>query len=324
MSSLPGKEDLEICFAHAAYRLQDRFLLRQSGIRSFEVRTREALESRIGVADVLVISGLWNDDLLERAKRLLFIQSISAGVDQYGRENLARRGVRLASAHGANQRAVAEHAMALVLALARRLGEARDCQARKYWRGMIGEISRREDEIGGKTMLIIGLGRIGGDLARLAKVFGMTVLAIRLNPAAGRGDADQVFPANALPGLIGQADFVVLTCPLTAETTGLIGRAALKHFRPSAFLVNVARGRCVDEAALIGALTEGRLAGAALDCAEQEPLPVTSPLWAMANVLITPHTAGETRAYEDNVLDLLLENLDRLWRGERALRNQIV
>ncbi|MGH7106037.1 MAG: D-2-hydroxyacid dehydrogenase [Acetobacteraceae bacterium] len=324
MSLLPGKEDLEICFAHAAYRLQDRFRARETGIRSFEVRTGEALESRISEADVLVISGLWHDALLEQARKLRFIQSISAGVDQYGRDRLVRRGVRLASAHGANQRAVAEHAMALMLAMARRLPEARDNQARKLWRGMIGEISRREDEISGKTLLIIGLGRIGGYLARLAKAFGMTVLATRQNPAAGSADADQVFAADALPRLIGQADFVVLTCPLTPETTGLIGAAVLEHFRPSTFLINVARGRCIDEAALIRALAEGRLAGAALDCAEQEPLAAASPLWAMANVLITPHTAGETRAYEDNVLDLLLENLDRLWHGERTLRNQIV
>ena len=95
--------------------------------------------------------------------------------------------------------------------------------------------------------------------------------------------------------------------------------------KPSAFLVNVARGRCVDEAALVAALDgAGRIAGAALDCHREEPLPPTSPLWGMANVLITPHTAGETRRYEDNVLDILQDNLERLWRGETTLRNQVV
>ncbi len=324
MTLLPGRENLEICFAHVAYRLQERFLARGTGIRSFEVRTREALEARIGTADVLVVSLLWDDALLEKAGRLRFIQSISAGVDQYGREALARHGVRLASAHGANANAVAEHAIALMLALVRRLPEARDNQARKFWRGMIGDPSAREDELGGKTMLIVGLGRIGNRLARLAKAFGMTVLATRRDPAAGAGAADKVFAPDRLEWLVGQADFVVLACPLTAETTRLIGASALARFRPSAFLVNVARGRCVDEPALIKALEEGRLAGAALDCAEIEPLAPASPLWTMPNVLITPHTAGETRAYEDNVLDLLLENLDRLWRGETMLRNQII
>ncbi|HTT76771.1 MAG TPA: D-2-hydroxyacid dehydrogenase [Candidatus Binataceae bacterium] len=324
MTMLAAKEDLEICFAHAAYRLREHFLARGTGIRSFEVRTREALEAQIGAADVLVISGLWQDALLEKAGRLRFIQSISAGVDQYGREALARRGVRLASAHGANARAVAEHAMALVLALARRLAEARDNQARKFWRGMIGDPSAREGELGGKTMLIVGLGRIGSNIAGLAKAFGMTVLAIKRDPASGAGAADQIVAPDRLASLVGQADFVVLSCPLTAETTRLIDASVLARFRPSAFLVNVARGRCVDEPALIEALEEKRLAGAALDCAEAEPLPPTSPLWTMPNVLITPHTAGETQAYEDNVLDLLLENLDRLWRGETVLRNQIV
>ncbi|MDA8050087.1 MAG: D-2-hydroxyacid dehydrogenase [Rhodospirillales bacterium] len=324
MTLLPARDALEICFAHAAYRLQDRFHARASSIRSFEVRSRDALESRIGSADVLVISGLWHDDLLEKASKLRFIQSISAGVDQYGREGLARASVRLASAHGANARAVAEHAMALVLALARRLPEARDNQARRIWRGMIGDPTGREDELGGKTMLIVGLGRIGGYLARLAKAFGMTVLATRRDPAAGAGGADQVSAPDRLGELLGSADFVVLTCPLTPETAGLIDATALARLRPSAFLVNVARGRCVDEPALIAALQQGRIAGAALDCSSEEPLRAVSPLWGMANVLITPHTAGETRAYEDNVIDLLMENLGRLWRGEERLRNEIV
>ena len=94
--------------------------------------------------------------------------------------------------------------------------------------------------------------------------------------------------------------------------------------KPSAFLINVARGKVVDEPALLDALQQGRIAGAGLDCTVEEPLPAGSPLWDIPNVLITPHTAGETRAYEDNVIDLLLENLDRLWRGETELKNGIV
>jgi phosphoglycerate dehydrogenase-like enzyme len=123
--------------------------------------------------------------------------------------------------------------------------------------------------------------------------------------------------------MLGEADIVALTCPLTPETQGLIDAAALAAMRPGAYLVNVARGRVVDESALIRALQEGCLAGAALDVTQEEPLPASSPLWAMPNVLITPHTAGETRAYEDNVIDILLENLDRLRRGA-PLRNEVV
>ena len=157
---LSSKDQLTICFAHVAYRLRERFLALATGIESFEVRDSAALEQRIGEADVL-ISGLWRNDLLPRAKRLRFIQSIGAGTDQFSREALKQHGVRLASARGVNARAVAEHVMALMLALARRLPEARDNQARRVWRGMIGDLTQREDELGGKTLLIVGLGQIG-------------------------------------------------------------------------------------------------------------------------------------------------------------------
>jgi phosphoglycerate dehydrogenase-like enzyme len=320
----PPKDRLTICFAHVAYQFQTRFAARKTGLASFEVRSRDELVRRIGDADVLVVSGLWNNDLIPSAGKLKFIQSASAGVDQYSRELLAAQGIRLASAQGVNARAVSEHAMALILALSRKLPEARDNQAKHHWRGMIGDLGKREDELGGKTLLVVGLGRIGGRLVQLAKAFDLRVVATRRDPAAGANGADEVHGMDKLATLLPEADFVALTCPLTPETTGLIDDTALTAMKRSAFLVNVARGRCVDEAALIKALAEGHIAGAALDCTHDEPLPPASPLWDMANVFITPHTAGETRRYEDNVLDILQENLSRLWRGEAALRNQIV
>ena len=132
-----------------------------------------------------------------------------------------------------------------------------------------------------------------------------------------------MFPQERLRELLPQADVVALTCPLTPQTQGLIGAPALAAMKPSAMLVNVARGRVVDEAALVEALS-GRIAAAGIDCTVEEPLPAASPLWALDNALITPHTAGETRRYEDNVIDLLLENLERIWRSEPRLRNHVV
>jgi phosphoglycerate dehydrogenase-like enzyme len=117
---------------------------------------------------------------------------------------------------------------------------------------------------------------------------------------------------------------VALTCPLTPETEHLIDAAALAAMKPTAHLINVARGRVIDEAALIDALQQQRIAAAALDVTHEEPLPEASPLWALPQVLITPHSAGETQRYEDAVIDILLENLERLWRGDAALRNQVV
>jgi phosphoglycerate dehydrogenase-like enzyme len=321
---LPPKDQLTVCFAHVAYRFGERFPLRNTGIAFYEVRTREEMEARIGEADVVVVSGMWKNDLAPKAKRLRFIQSISAGVDQYDREVLAAHKIRLASAQGANANAVSEHGMALILAIARRIPEAVQNQEKRVWRGMIGDLTQREDELGGKTLLVVGIGRIGGRLARLAKAFDMRVIGVRRDPSAGTQGADEIHGFDALPSLWGKADIVALTCPLTPETTGLVNAKALGAMKPGAQLVNLARGKVVDEAALIETMRAGRLSAAALDVTVEEPLPAESPLWTLPNVLITPHTGGETRRYEDAVIDLLLENLDRLWRGEATLRNQVV
>jgi phosphoglycerate dehydrogenase-like enzyme len=321
---LPPKDDITICFAHAAYQMQATFDAVNTGIRTFEVRERAELDRRAHEADVIVVSGMWHNGLIKTARKLRFIQSISAGTDQYDKAALAEHDIRLASAAGVNARAVAEHAFSLILALVRRLPEARDNQSRRHWRGMIGDLSQREDELGGKTLLIIGLGRIGGRLAHLAKAFDMNVIGFRRDPRAGRGAADQVHGLADLPAHLPNADFVALTCPLTDETRGVIGPRTLALFKPSAFLVNVARGPCADTAALVQALSQHRLAGAALDTTDPEPPPPDSPLWSLPNVLLTPHTGGETTRYEANVIAILTDNLDRLWRGETSLRNQVV
>jgi phosphoglycerate dehydrogenase-like enzyme len=321
---IPARNRLTICFAHVAYRMGERFALRNTGLEWFEVRSLEDLKARIADVDVLLCSGLWRNELIPLAPRLAFIQSISAGTDQYSRDALVAAGIRTASAQGVNERAVAEHAMALILAVTRQIPQARDNQSAKTWRGMIGDIAKREDELGGKVLLIVGLGRIGSRLATLAKAFDMRVIAIRRDPSKGAGPADKVVGENELRGALAQADFVALTCPLTPATEDLIDANALAVMKPSAWLVNVARGRVVNEPSLIYALEQKRIAGAALDCVWDEPLPPTSPLWGLPNVLITPHTAGETRRYEDNVIDLLLENLERLWRGDAALKNEFV
>jgi len=321
---LPPKNDVTICCAHPAYQIHDELASRKAGVRSFPVRVRDELAQKVREADVLVISGFWSNDLLEAAPKVKFIQSIGAGTDQFDRSLLRARGVRLASAQGVNERAVSQHAMALILAMARRLPEARDNQGRHVWRGMISDRSQREDELTGKTLVIVGLGRIGGRLARLAKAFDMEVIGVRRDPSAGANGADSVHRFDRLPELLPRADFVALTCPLTPETQNIIDGGALARMKRAVVLVNAARGKCVDESALIAALQSGGISGAAIDVTADEPLPSSSKLWDLPNVFITPHTAGETRRYEKNVVDILIDNLGRLWRGETALHNEIV
>src|ERR1051325_3246135 len=157
----PKKEDLTICFAHVAYRMAERFAARNIGIKHFQVHSLEELTVKIADAEVVSVSMMWRNNLISRAPKLKFIQSISAGTDQYQREALKAAGIRLASAQGVNARAVAEHAMSLILAMSRQLHFARDNQVKHHWRGMISDLSKREDELGGKTLLVGGLGRIG-------------------------------------------------------------------------------------------------------------------------------------------------------------------
>lgn len=323
-AAFPSRDALTIGFAHVAYRGAEEFAARRTGIAHFEVRTQEELKRRAHEADVLVVSGLWRDTLLAAMPKLRFVQSYSAGTDQYDKALFAKHGVRLASAQGVNERAVAEHAIALILALTRQLHLARDNQHARRWRGMIGERALREQELGGKTVAIVGLGRIGMRLAALARAFDMRVIGVRRTARPEPELADKVVAQADLAQALAEADMVALTCPLTAETEGLMGAAALAALKPGAILVNVARGKVVDEAALIAALADGRVRAAALDCFREEPLPAESPFWALPNVLITPHTAGETERYEKNVADILVENVERLLRGETQLRNQVV
>lgn len=321
MTGLPDRPT--ILFAHAVYALAATARARSLPAEILEARTPEQTEALLPQADVLVISGLWRNALLAKMDRVKLVQSVSAGVDQYPQDELRARGIRLASNQGGNANAVSEHAISLILALMRHLHTARDNQAKRNWVGMNPDPATREQELGGKTLLVAGYGAIGSRLARLAQAFGMKVIATRRTVRKADDNGIAVVTQDRFREFLPQADVVALTCPLTEETRGMVDAAAFAAMKPSALLVNCARGRVVDEAALIAALRDKRIAGAGLDVFYDEPLPAESPLWGFETALITPHTGGETNLYESNVLDTLAENLKRLRQGE-ALRNQIV
>lgn len=324
MRTVPDRSRLVVGFAHAAYRLHDCFARRAPDIAAFEVRTADALRARIAEPQVLCLSGLWRNELLALAPQLAFVQSVSAGTDQFARPAFAAAGIGLASAQGVNERAVAEHALALMLALARQLPQALAAQAQRQWLGAIGDPALRQATLGGRTLVVFGMGRIGARLGRLARAFGMHVVGVRREVAAGGDAADEWVASADWHRVLPRADVLALTCPLTPETTGIVDAGALAALKPGAWLVNVARGRVVDQPALAEALGSGRLGAAALDCVWDEPLPPGDPLWSLPRVLITPHVAGESQDYEEGVIDLLLGNLESLWRGEGVRLNRVV
>lgn len=319
----PARDKLHIVFAHGAYQMADRFAARGLNISHEQVRNLDDLRRRAPEADVVCVSMMWKNDIIPTASRLKFVQSISAGTDQYDVDAFKTGGIRLASAAGVNANAVAEHAMAMILALNRHIHTGRDNQARMHWRPMISTISEREAEIAGKIVVLVGTGRIGARFARFAKAFDLKVIGVRRDASQKADNIDTMVATRDLASVLPVADIVVLACPLNAETENLIDAKALAAMKPTAQLINVARGKVVDEEALIAALRDKKIASAGLDVTRDEPLPGASALWSMPNVLITPHTAGETQAYEDNVIDILVENLDTLTRGGSTLRNQI-
>ena len=322
---LPPEDRLTICVAHPAYQVKTVLDAAHPGLHVHEARTPAEFERLIAEADVVLVSGLWRNDLLARAPKLQFIQSISAGVNQYDPAALRAHGVRLASAQGANARAVAHHAMALILAVARRLPEARDNQARRHWRPMMGEFALREDELTGKTLLVVGLGGIGGRLARLARAFEMTVIGVRQDPAKGADGADAVHAMADLPTLLPEADYVAPHLPADAETQGLADAAFFARMKP----VRGPGERGPRRSAwwrpdLIAALAAGGSAEPHSTSRCRSRCRRTLAAVGMPGVFITSHLGGETRSYEANVVEILLDNLGRLWRGGRLRCEQVV
>jgi phosphoglycerate dehydrogenase-like enzyme len=173
----------------------------------------------------------------------------------------------------------------------------------------------------GKTAGIVGLGHIGREIARLSKAFGMRVVATRRGAkhVGTMRYVDAVYPAARLPELLAESDFVVLSLPYTPETEKIIGEKELGMMKPSAFLINIARGGVVDEEALIRALEEKRIAGAGLDVFSIEPLPADSRLWGMKNVIVSPHMSGNMDDYIERATDLFVRNLGRYLEGKRML-----
>ncbi len=247
--------------------------------------------------------------LVTSIPNLRWVHTVSAGVDHVLFPELAESDVVLTNASGVFNTPIAETVLAYMLAVVKRLPEFLKQQSGRRWE----KLDLRE--LRGLTVGIVGLGDIGGEVARLCKAFGMHVLGLRRHPRP-HPHADEVLPSDRLHDLLRRSDFVVISCPLTEETRGLIGRAELVAMKSDAWLINIARGGIVDEAALLEALQERRIGGACLDVFSEEPLPEDSPFWDLPNVIITPHNSWNSPRIEEREIGLFLENLRRYVAGE--------
>ena len=271
--------------------------------------------------DVAILSGDFDDKFMS-APHLRWIHCDHAGLNQSARPWVFEKGLVVTGSAGRSSPVLAEHAIFFMLALAYQFPAFYQAQREHRW-GIPGQDRLRG--LFGRTVGIMGLGHIGMELAARAKAFGMRVLAYRRGRAAKPPCIDALYSADAGDGfesLLRESDFVVLAMPLNDETWHLIGASEFSVMKPSAFLVNMARGQLVDEEALIGALRSGAIAGAGLDCTAIEPLPVTSPLWDLPNVLITPHTTPQVADRDQRSLEIVLENVRRYRSGELLL-NQL-
>ncbi len=271
------------------------------------------------------------DRLLAHAPKLRWVHSATSGVERALTPTALARGIVVTNARGVFSRPIAEHVVLMILALSRRLPQLLELQRERTWQPLEGR------ELRDLTVGIVGYGSLGRAVASLLGAFGARVIATKRRPDVPdepATDAEDGFPFEArldrvlgpsvddLHALLGESDVVVLAAPLTAETENMIGDAALAAMRPDAWLINVARGRLVDEGALVRALREGRIGGAALDVFREEPLGPASPMWDVPNLVITPHTAWSSARVLDRSVDLFCDNLRRFRAGE-PLRNVV-
>lgn len=272
----------------------------------------DGIEAHLRDAEIIITWSL-RPEQFALAKHLRWIHSPAAAVHQLMFPALVQSDVVLTNAREVHGPVVAEHVIALILALAKQIPQAVRLQQKHTWgQEIMWRGSPRPREIAGATLGLVGVGSIGREVARLASALGMHVIATRENPQKGKPDGvEQVYPSTEINTLLEHSDYVVLAAPTTPATNGLINAERLNHMKPDACLINVGRGPLVDEAALAVALRSKKIGGAALDVFNHEPLPADSPLWDLENLLLTPHTAGLTDQLWERHYGLISENLRR-------------
>lgn len=258
---------------------------------------------------------------VRKAPKLQWLQVFNAGVDHPIYTEMIQRGVKLTTSAGTTAVPIAQTAIAGLLMLARNFPRWLAAQRERRW-----DPARTPDfprDLAGQTMVVLGLGSIGSEIARLAQALGLRVIGVRRSAMKPGDPVDELHPPQQLAALLPRADWLVIASPLTAETRGLIDAAMLERLPRGARLINIGRGEIVDEPALIAALQSGRLGGAYLDVFATEPLPPESPLWGLPNVLVSPHNSAAASGNDERVFQLFMANLER-WHAGQTLTNEVI
>ncbi len=288
-----------------------------------EEEAQRRLAPILAGTEVLFTNPVVPEDIVSRAPALKWLQLTSAGVDRLLDAPVVRSRVTVTTASGIHAVPISEYVIGAMIAFAKGFPRAMRAQGQRAWRPYWPQ------ELEAMTVGVLGMGAIGARVTQLCRALGMRVLAMRrsakkrlMGDETGDSSVDEMLPPSELNYVLSESDYVVVALPLTPETQGLIGEEELRAMKGSAVIVNIGRGAIIDEQALVRALREGWIGGAALDVFQQEPLSAESELWGLENVLLTPHISGGTPRYMERAVELFCDNLRRYLAGE-PLRNVV-
>lgn len=289
-----------------------------------EARLSEDVLARVEVAffsgDVFPDFSRQFFSAVRKAPNLKWLHAFNVGVDHPIYTEMLARGVRVTTSAGSTAEPIAQTAITALIMLARNFPRWITAQREHRWDPMYPADFPRD--LRGQTAVIVGLGQIGREIARLAQVLGLHVIGVRRSPRQPGDPVDALYTPDRLTELLPRTDWLILACPLTDETRGMVDAAMLARLPKSARLINVGRGEVVDEPALIEALRSGTIAGAYLDVFQQEPLPSDSPLWDLPNVFVTPHNSAAASGNEQRVYEIFVNNLAQ-WKLGEPLVNEV-
>lgn len=289
------------------------------GEKISKCHTKEEAMKVLPEADIIITLGggglLIDTEMLSVSKKLRLVLSVSAGVEKLPLRELHERGIAVCNTKGTQSVSIAEYVLGSMLAMCRHMPTFLKNQGKACWENILGS------DLEGQTLCVIGTGSVGSEIAKKAKAFKMKVLGIKRRPERVEG-FDDVWGRDKLHEALGQSDFIVIVTPLTPDTHHLLKANEFQVMKNTAVVINVSRGQTIDEAALINALQNRKIAGAVLDVFDIEPLPADNPLWMMENVMITPHNSALTLNAYKKITQQLCENIVDFRQGH-ALINQI-